>query len=72
MVLFTVEELERLGIPYTKTSQFVFQGRRFTKGQSFSQNVRSAAIDLYKTYVNSGNPCLLVECPEYVTICRQK
>lgn len=72
MLLFTVEELERRGIPYSQKSQFVFQGRNFTKSTSFSQSIRQKAIDLYKSYLNSGTFCMLVESPDYLTICRQR
>jgi len=72
MLLFTVEELEQRGVPYSQKSQFMFQGRLFTKTISFSHRIRETAIDLYKSYLNSGVFCMLVETPEYVTICRQK
>jgi len=72
MLLFTVEELERHGVPYSQKSQFFFQGRQFTKTVSFSQRIRQNAIDLYRSYLNAGVFCLLVETPEYLTICRQK
>jgi hypothetical protein len=72
MLLFTVEDLESQGIPYQQKSQFVFQGKLFTKSTSFSKKVRQTAIEIYKNYLNSGVFCLLVESPDYLTICRQR
>jgi hypothetical protein len=72
MLVFTVEELENRGIPYKQKSQFTYNGKQFTKSTSFSHSVRQTALDLYKSYLNSGVFCMLVESPDYLTICRQR
>lgn len=72
MLSFTSEELEQFGIPYQKTSQFIFRNRLFSKGPSFSKAAREIAIALYKHYRATGTICLLVESEDYVTLCRQR
>lgn len=72
MLIFTVEELENRGIPYKQKSQFTYNGKLFTKSTSFSLSFRQIAVDLYKNYLNSGIFCMLVESPDYLTICRQR
>jgi hypothetical protein len=72
MIILNVEDLESQGIPYRAATQFTFEGKIFSKGQSFPQKTRQAAIEICKVHLASGLACLLVESLEMVTICLYK
>jgi hypothetical protein len=72
MIILNVEDLESQGIPYRTATQFAFEGKIFSKGQSFPQKTRQAAIEICKVHLASGLMCLLVESLEMVTICLYK
>jgi Domain of unknown function (DUF4278) len=72
MIILNVEDLESKGIPYRAATQFTFEGKVFSKGQSFPKKTRQAAIEICKVHLASGLACILVESLEMVTICLYK
>lgn len=71
MIFFTAKELERQGVPYRAASRIKIQDQMFVKGQSFSMQLRDAAVNICESYQESGLQCLLVDSGEHLTIWRQ-
>ena len=71
-LIFKAEELKAQGILTQSTSEFVFQGKLLVKGISLSNRFRQKVIDLFRTELESGKFCLLVEHSDHITMWQEK
>jgi hypothetical protein len=64
------EDLAVLGIPPGNTSNFIYDGKEFQIGPTFSLKMRSEAINFCEREESEGRECLLIERATAVTVWR--
>ena len=70
MIILSNKDLEAYGVSQS-ISTLTFMGKVFVRGESFAQHFRKMAIAVAEETLQSGSPCLLVECDTHVTVWRQ-
>ncbi|MGK7887753.1 MAG: hypothetical protein AB4042_00365 [Leptolyngbyaceae cyanobacterium] len=70
MIIFASKELDQYGISHQSSSKLVFQGRLFTKGQTFASRLRDIAVEVAQENISLGQPCILVDYETHVTLWR--
>lgn len=70
MIILASKDLDKHGISHQSSSQFIFKGRVFTKGQTFAAHLRDVAIELVQENLTLGQPCILVDYDSHVTLWR--
>ena len=70
MIILASKDLDKHGISHQSSSQLVFKGRIFTKGQTFAAHLRDIAIELAQENLTLGQPCIVIDYDSHVTLWR--
>lgn len=70
MIILASKDLDRYGISHKSSSQLIFKGRIFTKGQTFAAHLRDVAIELAEENLTLGQPCIVIDYDSHVTLWR--
>ena len=70
MIILASKDLDRYGISHKSSSQLIFKGRIFTKGQTFAAHLREVAIELAEENLMLGQPCIVIDYDSHVTLWR--
>lgn len=70
MIIFASKDLDKYGISHQSSSQLMFKGRMFTKGQTFAAHLRNIAIELAEENLTLGQPCIVIDYDSHVTLWR--
>ena len=70
MIILASKDLDRHGISHQSSSQLIFKGRVFTKGQTFAAHLRDIAIELAQENLTLGQPCIVIDYDSHVTLWR--
>jgi hypothetical protein len=70
LIILKSEELASIGISSKNTDNFIFQGKEFHLGPTFSLKMRAEAIAFCEKEESQGYECLLVERTTAVTVWR--
>ena len=70
MIILASKDLDKYGISHQSSSQLVFKGRVFTKGQTFAAHLRDVAIELAQENLTLGQPCIVIDYDSHVTLWR--
>ena len=70
MIILASKDLDKHGISHQSSSQLIFKGRVFTKGQTFAAHLRDVAIELAQENLTLGQPCIVIDYDSHVTLWR--
>ncbi|NEQ96901.1 MAG: hypothetical protein F6K30_09280 [Cyanothece sp. SIO2G6] len=68
MIILASKELDKRGISHQSTTKLVFQGRLFTKGQTFASRLRDMAVEVAQEEQSLGQPCIVIDHETHVTL----
>jgi len=72
MIIFSSKDLDKYGISHQSSSQLVFRGKLFTKGQTFAGRLRQLAVEIAQENMGMGQPSIVIDYDTHVTLWRAK
>lgn len=68
MIILASKELDKHGISHQAATRLVFQGRLFTKGQTFASRLRDVAVKVAQEELSLGQPCIVIDHETHITL----